>query len=91
MKIDGKFVSVYVRESACRNYACFYPHRWTHQSHNNNYVQIDNYYSCGTRNYHGCPIAPQKKRCRFLVVLLNPQKIKTFYPNRISRKPDKYY
>ena len=50
-----KFISVDVSHSNCVNYQCFFPHKWTTQSQSYNHVQTDKHYSCGTRNYHGCP------------------------------------
>lgn len=55
IKYHGKYIFVNVRDNKCRKRKCFYPHRWITQSVNNNFTQVDVKYSCGTRNYHGCP------------------------------------
>jgi len=62
VKYNGRYISVKVQNSSCRYFECFYPHKWVTQSQGYNHVQVDTEYSCGTRNYHGCPAAPQKKR-----------------------------
>jgi hypothetical protein len=53
---------VFVCKKECRNYDCLVPHRWTTQGQSYNHTQAASEYSCGNRDYHGCPIAPQKKR-----------------------------
>lgn len=55
------YINVEVSKKECRNYECFFAHKWTTQSVNNNYTQTDDYYSCGRRNYHGCPDNPKIK------------------------------
>ena len=60
IKYDHRYILVNVRDEKCRKLECFYPHRWTTQSVNNNHTQVDNTYSCGTRNYHGCPIVEEE-------------------------------
>ena len=55
IKYDGKFISVFVANSDCAKYKCFYPHHWITQAKYNNYTQVDKNYSCGTRDYRGCP------------------------------------
>ena len=54
-KENGKRIVVDVAHSCCEKYRCFYPHRWITQSLNYNHTQVDKNYSCGTRNYRGCP------------------------------------
>lgn len=61
IKLDGQNISVDVANNSCQKYKCFYPHRWTTQSVNNNNTQTDRCFSCGTRNYHGCPDKPELK------------------------------
>ncbi len=52
---NGKRIVVEVAYSCCENYKCFYPHRWITQPLEGNRTQQDKHYSCGTRNYRGCP------------------------------------
>jgi hypothetical protein len=54
-KENGKRIIVEVAYSCCEKYKCFYPHHWITQSLNCNHTQVDKNYSCGTRNYRGCP------------------------------------
>lgn len=60
-KENGKRIIVEVAHSCCENYKCFYPHHWTTQSQSYNQTQVDKHYSCGTRNYRGCPDIREKK------------------------------
>jgi hypothetical protein len=62
VKYNGKIISVDVSHGECRKYKCFYPHKWRTQAIGNNIVQEDKNWSCGTRNYHGCPSVKEAKK-----------------------------
>jgi hypothetical protein len=60
IKKENKIIEVEVLRKECQKYKCFSPQYWITQSIDYNHTQVDKYYSCSNRNYHGCPDKPVK-------------------------------
>ena len=63
-KWHSKIIVVDVSYDDCDKKCCFYPHKFQHYSTNGvgkGYTKNgqDDYFSCGTRNYHSCPENPR--------------------------------
>jgi len=58
IKRNEKKIQVDVSNKECINYECLVLHKYQHRSYNEtegSMINSDKYYSCATRNYHGCP------------------------------------
>ena len=62
---EGKYITVSVSKPECPSYKCFGYHRFQHRGAAGKSGSVcsglDSFYSCPHRNYHGCPMNPEKK------------------------------